>query len=146
MTGTFQIIIKQLIIVVSSKNFNSARIYLFYVLTRVLHSDYNESFCNFYVKFLSDVNNQYISNYCISVTETQGFYVAEFVTLFDERMLRSKNFLLLIQINEPFVRKFEGSTRSLRFCKLICKLYSSDKYLFNYFPTTQGSFCVIFCP
>ena len=44
--------------------------------------------------------------------KTQGFCVADFATLSDERRSRSKIFLLLIWIKEPCVRKFEGLARS----------------------------------
>ena len=40
--------------------------------------------------------------------KTQGFCVAEFATLSDERRSRSKIFLLFIWIKEPCIRKFEG--------------------------------------
>ena len=46
--------------------------------------------------------------------KTQGFCVADFETLSDERRSRSKIFLLFIWIKEPCVRKFEieGLARS----------------------------------
>ena len=44
--------------------------------------------------------------------KTQGFCVADFAMLSDERMSRSKIFLLFIWIKEPCVRKFEGLARS----------------------------------
>ena len=44
--------------------------------------------------------------------KTQGFCVADFATLSDERRSRSKIFPLFIWINEPCVRKFEGLARS----------------------------------
>ena len=44
--------------------------------------------------------------------KTQGFCVADFVTLSDERRSRSKIFLLFIWIKEPCVRKSEGLERS----------------------------------
>ena len=44
--------------------------------------------------------------------KTQGFCVADFATLSDERRSRSKIFLLFIWIKEPCVRKFEGLARS----------------------------------
>ena len=40
--------------------------------------------------------------------KTQGFCVADFATLSDERRSRSKIFPLFIWIKEPCVRKFEG--------------------------------------
>ena len=43
--------------------------------------------------------------------KTQGFCVADFVTLSDERKSRSKIFPLFIWIKEPCVRKFEGLER-----------------------------------
>ena len=52
--------------------------------------------------------------------KTQGFCVADFATLSDERRSRSKHFPLFIWIKEPCVRKFEGSNvrNFLGFCKL----------------------------
>ena len=44
--------------------------------------------------------------------KTQGFCVADFATLSDERRSRSKIFPLFIWIKEPCVRKFEGLKRS----------------------------------
>ena len=44
--------------------------------------------------------------------KTQGFCVADFATLSDERRPRSKIFLLFIWIEEPCVRKFEGLEHS----------------------------------
>ena len=44
--------------------------------------------------------------------KTQGFCVADFATLFDERRSRSKSFPQFIWIKEPCVRKFEGFERS----------------------------------
>ena len=44
--------------------------------------------------------------------KTQGFCVADFATLPDERRSRSKIFPLFIWIKEPYVRKFEGLERS----------------------------------
>ena len=44
--------------------------------------------------------------------KTQGFCVADFATLSDERRSSSKIFLLFIWIKEPCVRKFEGLARS----------------------------------
>ena len=44
--------------------------------------------------------------------KTQGFLVADFATLSDERRSRSKNFYCLMWIKEPCVRKFEGLARS----------------------------------
>ena len=44
--------------------------------------------------------------------KTQGFCVADFATLSDERRSRSKIFPLFIWIKEPCVRKFEGLERS----------------------------------
>ena len=46
--------------------------------------------------------------------KTQGFCVADFATLSDERRSRSKIFPLFIWIKEPCVRKFEGLERSKR--------------------------------
>ena len=40
--------------------------------------------------------------------KTQGFCVADFATLSDERRSRSKIFPLFIWIKEPCVRKFKG--------------------------------------
>ena len=48
----------------------------------------------------------------IQSQKTQGFCVAHFATLSDERRSRSKIFLLFIWIKEPCVRKFEGPARS----------------------------------
>ena len=48
----------------------------------------------------------------IQSQKTQGFCVADFATLSDERRSRSKIFLLFIWIKEPCVRKFEGLARS----------------------------------
>ena len=44
--------------------------------------------------------------------KTQGFCVADFATLSDERRSRSKIFPLFIWRKEPWVRKFEGLERS----------------------------------
>ena len=44
--------------------------------------------------------------------KTQGFCVADFATLSDERKSRSKIFPLFIWMKEPCVRKFEGLARS----------------------------------
>ena len=44
--------------------------------------------------------------------KTQGFFVADFETLSDERRSRSKMFPLFIWIKEPCVRRFEGLERS----------------------------------
>ena len=44
--------------------------------------------------------------------KTQGFCVADFATLSDERRSRSKIFLLFMWIKEPCVRKSEGLERS----------------------------------
>ena len=44
--------------------------------------------------------------------KTQGFCVAEFETLSDERRSRSKIYLLFVWIKEPCVRKFERLARS----------------------------------
>ena len=44
--------------------------------------------------------------------KTQGFCVAGFAMLSDERRSRSKIFSLFIWIKEPCVRKFEGLARS----------------------------------
>ena len=44
--------------------------------------------------------------------KTQGFCVAYFATLSDERRSRSKIFPLFIWIKEPCVRKFERLERS----------------------------------
>ena len=46
--------------------------------------------------------------------KTQGFSVADFATLSDERRSRSKIFPLSIWIKEPCVRKFERLERSKR--------------------------------
>ena len=43
--------------------------------------------------------------------KTQGFCIADFATLSDERRSRSKIFPLFIWIKEPCVRKFEGLER-----------------------------------
>ena len=43
--------------------------------------------------------------------KTEGFCVADFATLSDERTLRSKIFPLFIWIKEPCVRTFEGLER-----------------------------------
>ena len=48
----------------------------------------------------------------IQSQKTQGFCVADFATLSDERRSRSKIFLLFIWIKEPCVGKFEGLVRS----------------------------------
>ena len=48
----------------------------------------------------------------IQPQKTQGFCVADFVTLFDEGRSRSKIFLLFIWIKEPCVPKFEGLANS----------------------------------
>ena len=50
----------------------------------------------------------------IQSQKAQGFCVADFATLSDERRSRSKLFLLFIWIKEPCVRKFEGLVRSKR--------------------------------
>ena len=47
-----------------------------------------------------------------SLQKTQGFCVADFPTLSDERRSRWKIFLLFIWIKESCVRKFEGLARS----------------------------------
>ena len=44
--------------------------------------------------------------------KTEGFCVANFAKLSDERRSRSKIVLLLNKEKEPCVRKFEGLTRS----------------------------------
>ena len=44
--------------------------------------------------------------------KTQGFCVADFATLSDERRSCSKIFLLFNMVKEPCVRKFEGLARS----------------------------------
>ena len=44
--------------------------------------------------------------------KTQGFCIANFATLSDERRSRSKFFLLFIWLKEPCVRKFGGLARS----------------------------------
>ena len=44
--------------------------------------------------------------------KTQGFCVADFATLHDERRSRSKIFRLFIWIKEPCVRRSEGLERS----------------------------------
>ena len=44
--------------------------------------------------------------------KTKGFCVADFATLSDKRMSRSKIFRLFIWIKEPCVRKSEGLERS----------------------------------
>ena len=46
--------------------------------------------------------------------KTQGFCVADFATVSDERKSRSKLFPLFIWIKEPCVRKFEGLEPSKR--------------------------------
>ena len=46
--------------------------------------------------------------------KTQGFCIADFATLYDERKSRSKIFPLFIWMKEPCVRKFEGLARSKR--------------------------------
>ena len=52
-------------------------------------------------------------NYCTFQSQKiQGFCVADFATLSDERRSRSKLFPLFIWIKEPCVRKFEGLERS----------------------------------
>ena len=48
----------------------------------------------------------------MTLQKTQGFCVADFATLSDERRSRSKIFLLFIWIKEPCVPKFEGLERS----------------------------------
>ena len=48
----------------------------------------------------------------IQSQKTQGFCVADFATLSDERRSSSKIFRLFIWIKEPCVRKFEGLERS----------------------------------
>ena len=48
----------------------------------------------------------------IQSQKTQGFCVADFATLSDERRSRSKIFVLFIWIKDPCVRKFEGLARS----------------------------------
>ena len=53
---------------------------------------------------------QYISHF--QSQKTQGFSVADFATLSDERRSRSKISILFIWTKEPFVRKFEGLKRS----------------------------------
>ena len=45
---------------------------------------------------------------CTQSQKTQGFCVADFATLSDERRSRSKLFPLFIWIKEACVRKFEG--------------------------------------
>ena len=44
--------------------------------------------------------------------KTQGFCVADFATLSDERRSRWKIFLLFIWIKDPCVRQYEGLARS----------------------------------
>ena len=44
--------------------------------------------------------------------KTRGFCVADFATLSDDRISRSKIFYRLRSIKEPCVRKVEGLTRS----------------------------------
>ena len=48
----------------------------------------------------------------IQSQKTEGFCVADFATLSDERRSRSKIFPLFIWIKEPCVRKFEGLEHS----------------------------------
>ena len=48
----------------------------------------------------------------IQSQKTQGFCVADFAMLSDERRSRSKIFPLFIWIKEPCVRKFEGLERA----------------------------------
>ena len=52
------------------------------------------------------------ASYLCQSQKTQGFFVADFATLSDERRSRSKIFPLFIWIKEPCVRKFEGLERS----------------------------------
>ena len=59
-----------------------------------------------------DQNCVRIQNHGIQSQKTQGFCVADFATLSDERRSRSKIFPLFIWIKEPCVRKFEGLERS----------------------------------
>ena len=47
--------------------------------------------------------------------KSQGFCVADFATLSDERRSRSKIFPLFIWIKEPCIPKFEGLERSKLF-------------------------------
>ena len=48
----------------------------------------------------------------VLLKNTQGFCVADFATLSDERRSRSKIFCCLIWIKEPCIRKFGGLARS----------------------------------
>ena len=58
-------------------------------------------------------NHYWSCLFCSSQSQkTQGFCVADFSTLSDERRSRSKIFPLFIWIKEPWVRKFEGLERS----------------------------------
>ena len=50
--------------------------------------------------------------YIIQSQKIQGFCIADFATLSDERRSHSKIFPLFIWIKEPCVRKFEGLARS----------------------------------
>ena len=56
----------------------------------------------------------YQEKFCLPIQsqKTQGFCVADFATLSDERRSRSKLFYYLTWIKEPCVRKFEGFARS----------------------------------
>ena len=84
--------------------------------TKILHC------CEVYLSFSlkKPTNNgktlEHISPHNLSTLiqsqKTQGFCVADFATLSDERRSRSKIFLLFIWIKEPCVRKFEGLARS----------------------------------
>ena len=61
----------------------------------------------------SIIRCNFICNLCCNQSQkTQGFCVADFATLSDERRSRSKIFPLFIWITKSCVRKFEGLERS----------------------------------
>ena len=81
----------------------------------------------------------FLSESFIQSQKTQGFCVADFATLSDERRSRSKIFPLFIWIKEPCVRKFEGLELS--------KLLGISQTILNSLPCelTFESFMVDFC-
>ena len=70
----------------------------------------------FIIEIFANFNFSGIFGTCLShlnqSQKIQGFCVAYFATLSDERRSRSKLFPLFIWIKEPCVRKFEGLERS----------------------------------
>ena len=76
------------------------------------HSGCHGNWVTIATRYVADAYRSKESPYQIQSQKTQGFCVADFATLSDERRSRSKIFLLFIWIKEPCVRKFEGLARS----------------------------------